>query len=185
MLLSRINQQIFAKLPDVRQLDINVALDMFKLEHNMQGVEKFNILDLTDYDSTTKSIALSSDILQVFKVFLNETEIPFSNYDQLNTQYYNAYYLGEDSILYLNFDIDTTIDEIKLQARFQITDIADYPDKWLAPCIHFVFKEIYTMKQYYNLDQFLMHRDAYDRLIKSVGSMNKSKTTMAFMEDNL
>lgn len=176
--VAKIKQQVYVKIPKVRELDIAAALDMFLNEHKVTGVLTDTTLNLEDY--ANRKIAVPSAINQVNAVYLNGSLIAYANYDELSYTVGQAYYTGEDGWMYFNFDVDKDNDVIVIRGKVGISTIVEYEDKWTACCIYYVLKELYSGK-YKDVEQYSLTMREYEKQKRIVFGKNRQKPKMNFM----
>lgn len=177
--IAKIKQQVYVKIPKVRELDIAAALDMFLNDHKVIGVLTDTELDLTDY--ADRKLAIPTSINQVNTVYLNGSILPYANYDELNLVNGSAYYTGEDGYLYFNFDLDKTNDVLVIRGKVGVSSIADYEDKWYSVCINYVLKELYLSNKYLDAERYKIYSTEYDKQVRIVQGKNRQKPKMNFM----
>lgn len=183
--IAKVKQQIYAKIPTARDMDIASAIDMFLHSHKVTGVLTDTIIALDDYDVTNKRIALPSAINEVSAVYVNDTLIPYAYKDILSSVGVNAYFTGEDGYLYFNFDLDTVNDVLKVYGKVGVSLLADYEDKWFSCCVHFILKELYYSNSYLNAELYKIHSIEYDKQVKLCLRVNRQKLRMNFMKQSI
>jgi hypothetical protein len=190
--IARIKAQLFFAISDLRDFDANAVLDMFLLEHKLLGRMTEVRLSTVDYVSATQSLLLPTNVLTVNEVYYNDSKLKNLSRDDLSESFELGYSLGEDGVLYLNFDIvkDTSTlvlstDILKVYAKVSLDDIADYEDKWLPVCVKYCLKELYKSKTYRDAEQYAIAVNDYNTIKRIVGGLNRNKLRMNFMEDRL
>ena len=183
--IARIKQHIYAQIPTVRDLDFNAAVDMFLLENKVEGVNQEYTLSLDDYDSESNSIQLPSEVLRVNDIYYNGTKLLSMSYFILQDSFDIGYFISESGKLYFNFDIDTETDAVVLFGKFPITSISAYEDKWLACCVKYILKELYSKPAYFNADMYGICYADYKALKGILSSSERKRTRMGFMRSDL
>jgi hypothetical protein len=192
--IDAIKKHLFYEIPNLRDIDVNAALDMFLLEHKLLGVQTMDILDTTDYDSTTSSLLLPTNIISVVDVYLNGLKLKRLRREELNVTFDIGYCLGEDGILYFNFDLIPNLalpparyepDELKVFAKKTSAALIDYEDKWLIVAIKYCLQKFYKHPLYFNSDLYSISYNEYMTAKRLVGSQNRQSMKMSFMGDAL
>lgn len=192
--INRVKAQLFFAITSLQEYDVNATIDMFLLEHKLLGRTTGLRLTTLDYDSTTKSLALPTNVLSVSEMYYNDIKLKSYRRDDLYNSSEIGYSLGEDGVIFFNFDInpDMTImpsgyvaDDINVFAKVTVDSISDYEDKWLPVCVKYCLKELYKSQKYRDSELYVIANNDYNRLYRQIGSLNRQKLSMQFMGDPL
>jgi len=184
--IARIKQHIYAQIPQVRDLDFNAAVDMFLLENKVEGVSQQIDISLDDdYDSANNQLQLPSNVLRVNDIYCNGTKLVRLSYDELELSFEIGYSISESGMVTFNFDLDPLDDELMVFGKAPISAIIDYEDKWLACCVKYILKELYSKPNYFNSDMYGLYLSDYRTLKGLLMSSERKRTKMSFMRGDL